>query len=126
MAILAGYLFLVLSTTVLSRPVKAEYEYMLMPFWSYTAILEGQKDLLAENIANIIMLVPVGFLLPIVLKSDGSRPDGKKVVLIGFLFSSSIELLQLILKRGLFEFDDIVHNTAGCLVGYMIYRLVYG
>lgn len=120
-ALLAAYMFLILSTTVLARPVHNEYRYVLLPLWSYVEIFKGSKNLLIENIANVIMLAPVGFLLPAV-----ARLNGKKTVLIGFLFSLSIELLQLILKRGLFEFDDMIHNTAGCLVGYVIYRLVSG
>ncbi|MFR5484739.1 MAG: VanZ family protein [Blautia massiliensis (ex Durand et al. 2017)] len=28
-----------------------------------------------------------------------------------------IELLQLITCRGLFEFDDIIHNGFGCMMG---------
>ena len=118
-AILAGYLFLILSTTVISRTVHADYRCKLFPFWSYIEILKGRTDLLIENIANVIMLVPIGVLLPI-----AARLNGKKTVLIGFLFSTSIEVLQLILKRGLFEFDDIIHNSTGCLLGYVIYKLV--
>lgn len=78
-ALLAAYMFLILSTTVLARPVHTDYQYMLLPFWSYGEILEGRMDLLIENIANVIMLAPVDFLLPIVV-----RLDGKKTVLIGF------------------------------------------
>lgn len=114
-------MFLILSTPVLARPVHTDYQYMLLPFWSYGEILEGRTDLLIENIANVIMLAPVGFLLPIVV-----RLDGKKTLLIGFLFSLSIELLQLLLKRGLFEFDDMIHNIVGCLLGYVIIRLISG
>lgn len=81
-------MFLILSTTVLDRPMHIDYQYMLLPFWSYGVILEGRTDLLIENIANVIMLAPVGFLLPVVVQLDG-----KKMVLIGFLFSLGVELL---------------------------------
>ena len=37
---------------------------------------------------------------------------------MGFVFSSVIELSQLVLKRGLCEFDDVFHNTLGCVIGY--------
>lgn len=117
---MAAYLFLILSTTVISRPVDVNYNYRLILFWSYLEVLRGRTDLLIENLANIVMLVPAGILLPIAK----GRMNGRKTVLFGFLFSSGIELLQLFLKRGLFEFDDIVHNTAGCLAGYLIYKLV--
>ncbi len=118
-ALLAAYLFLILSTTVLARSVYDDYQYMLLPLWSYAEIFKGNKALIIENIANTVMLAPVGFLLPAV-----TRMNGKKTVLTGFLISLSIELLQLTLRRGLFEFDDMIHNTVGCLLGYVIYRLV--
>ena len=37
---------------------------------------------------------------------------------IGLCFSMLIELLQLVLKRGLTEIDDVVHNGVGCVIGY--------
>lgn len=43
-----------------------------------------------------------------------------KVALIGLVFSSFIELSQLVLKRGLCETDDVIHNTVGCVVGYIM------
>lgn len=40
------------------------------------------------------------------------------VLFAGILLSVGIEALQLYLKRGLCETDDIIHNTLGCLIGY--------
>ena len=34
------------------------------------------------------------------------------------------EILQLVLKRGLFEFDDIMNNSIGCMLGCMFGNLV--
>ena len=31
-----------------------------------------------------------------------------------------IELLQLVSSRGLCEFDDVLHNTAGAVIGILI------
>ena len=47
-----------------------------------------------------------------------------KVVLIGFLLSASIEIIQLVFKIGLFEFDDMIGNTIGCLIGAVIGKMV--
>ena len=33
--------------------------------------------------------------------------------------SLCVELLQLVLKRGLCEFDDVFHNVLGSMVGYL-------
>ena len=46
------------------------------------------------------------------------------MVLIGFLLSVSIEIVQLVFRIGLFEFDDMIGNTVGSLVGAVIGKLV--
>ncbi len=72
-------------------------------------------------VGNIIMLMPLGFLLPIWF---GNIDNWKKVIVIGFAVSVTIEVTQLITARGLFEFDDIIHNTLGAVAGYYIEKLV--
>jgi glycopeptide antibiotics resistance protein len=54
--------------------------------------------------------------------STGSRKVFRRVILLGFFTSLTIEILQLVAKRGLFEFDDIFHNTLGVAIGYWIWR----
>jgi glycopeptide antibiotics resistance protein len=116
--LLVTYVSMVLSSTVFSRQVYDGYHYRLMPFWSYVELLEGKTEYLLEIFFNIIMLLPCGVLIPIV-----TNFDSKKTVLTGFLLSLSIELLQLVFRRGLFEFDDLIHNTLGCFIGYAVYKL---
>lgn len=36
----------------------------------------------------------------------------------GICFSAAIEVSQVLLDRGLGEFDDVLHNTWGSLMGY--------
>lgn len=117
-ALLVGYIFLIFSSTVITRSVRKDYDFKLKLFWSYTAIKKGKEYLLALNIANVLMLIPIGFLVSCI-----SAMNYKKATLIGVMVSGVIEIFQLILKRGLFEFDDIFHNTLGCVAGYLIYRL---
>ena len=45
-------------------------------------------------------------------------------VLTGILTSLSIEISQLCFRRGLFEWDDIIGNTVGTIIGYSIYKMV--
>ena len=40
--------------------------------------------------------------------------------------SGLIEVVQLILHRGLFEFDDIVHNTFGTVIGIGVFIFIKG
>ena len=117
-AFLIAYLFLIYSSTVITRDAKAEYDYEFQLFWSYIKIWKEEKvDLLYLNIANVIMLLPVGFLAGCI-----GVTAYKWAMLIGIGISGVIEVSQLILKRGLFEFDDIFHNALGCVLGYLVYR----
>lgn len=55
---------------------------------------------------NILLFVPLGFLL-----------GDKKGILIGFLLSTIIELVQLIFRLGFCELDDVLNNAIGTVVG---------
>lgn len=65
---------------------------------------------------NVVTFIPIGLLL-------GSFKGMKwwHVLLIGLCLSMLIELLQLVLKRGLTEVDDVVHNVLGCMIGYWVF-----
>jgi glycopeptide antibiotics resistance protein len=122
--LLSVYVFLVFASTVFSRRISVDYAYELLPFWSYRQIMAGSRSLFWEDVFNVIMLIPVGFLLP-ACRKNGEKPvfGIRRVMLITFLISLTIEMLQLVLKRGLFEFDDMFHNTLGGVIGYGIYAL---
>ena len=107
--LLISYLFFLLTETVLIRkPETIRYE--LVPFWSWS-----RPEHHAQILANILMFTPVGLLL---------GKLGWKVVLWATGISVVIELTQLISRRGLFEFDDIIHNTLGAVIGFGIYGLL--
>lgn len=117
LSLLVEYSFLILCSTVIYRIATDDYKIDLTPFWSYAAIVEGgHDDLIKENLMNVVLGVPVGFLLSIII----NKKSYWKACLVGFLFSSVIELSQLVFKRGLCEFDDVFHNTLGCVIGYCI------
>ena len=102
--LLAGYLFLILVVTVLDRSPGPKMTYELIPFWSY-----GVKSLRMEILLNIILFIPVGLLAP-------------KWKTVGLAAGNSmlIELAQMVSFRGLFEFDDVIHNALGTAVGVLL------
>lgn len=106
------YLFLTAHITLLGRQPSAEPIWHLQLFWSY---MSGSRELITENILNVIMFVPLG----VFLYDLPSRPiPFSRVLITASLSSLVIELIQLIGRLGEFEFDDILHNTAGALIGY--------
>lgn len=117
--LLGVYLFLVFSSTVFSRNVADAYQYELLPFWSYLEIYNGNTCLVQENFLNFLMLMPVGLLFPVCVRRNGAR----RTLLFGLGCTVTIEVLQLLTRRGLFEFDDILHNTLGVAAGYGVYKV---
>ena len=120
MLLLIEYVFLLFCSTVLFRKTSAViWGYDFHPFWSYAAIRQGLYSLISENIMNVVVFVPVGILLGIVIQTI----KWWRVLLIGCGISICIEVLQFVTHRGFSEFDDVFHNSLGCLIGFWIYRL---
>ena len=68
-------------------------------------------------ILNILMFVPIGILMPLLFNKF---QQWYITYLVGFVATLFIEILQFISKRGIFELDDIINNTLGCIIGYGI------
>lgn len=126
------YYYMVLLSTVFTRPEHADRQYNLELFWSYKRAFAGDYGLAKEIVLNIVMFVPMGFLITCVVDFlvvyFNRRVFGRVVfrlsLLIGVVCSAAIEVLQLLLCRGLFEWDDIFDNTIGFLVGTGIFMII--
>ncbi len=116
--LLVEYVFLIFCSTVFFRTSGDTRQYDFHPFWSYQAIQEGREELLAENIMNVVVFIPVGLLLGIAFK----QMTWWKALLIGCSISVTIESLQFFLMRGFSEVDDVMHNTVGCLIGWFMVK----
>lgn len=73
---------------------------------------------------NIVMFLPLGFLLPLVAKKINSSTA---IFLVALLCSASIELIQYIERSyGAYrsvDIDDVILNTLGALLGWLFLRL---
>ena len=115
---LTGYSYLLLGSTIFFRSSFEEDRYNFTPFWSYRAIQKGVDYLLPENIMNVMVFLPVGFLLGCALVNI----KWQIVLLIGFGLSVSIEIMQYLFKCGFSEIDDVIHNSLGCFLGYLLFK----
>lgn len=118
--LLIEYIVLIYSSTIILRNDVGFGKYNYTLFWSYEAIEGGKKELMSQNIMNVIVFVPIGFLLGCAFKGM----KWWKTALIGLCFTISIEGMQLIFRRGFSETDDILHNFLGCMIGYGLYSLM--
>ena len=96
---------------------------VLVPFREYTELLHGHNRVfwIKQIILNILLFVPLGILLPMICDRFKKL---WKIVLIGFLFSCLIEVMQYITGRGLTEIDDVINNTLGAFLGFLIYACI--
>lgn len=91
------------------------------PFnWIYETYSMGLTMMIKELILNIIMMVPLGFILPIVFKS---LRKCWKTVLSVMVISACIETFQYFIGRSA-DVDDLIMNTFGGLIGYGIFALL--
>lgn len=81
-------------------------------------IYMSSKRILVLNILNIMMMAPLGFLLPMIWP----KTDNLKIIaIVGFVFSLAIELSQLLNFR-CSDIDDLIMNTIGAVIGYLIFN----
>lgn len=115
------YLVVVVGATLLRGNY---YKYSFCPylFQSYRSAWNTASEVEWRNIIlNILMFVPIGFLVPVVFPKMQSF---WKVSLTGLGMTILIEGIQLIAKRGIFEADDLLDNTLGAMIGYGMYVLL--
>lgn len=89
----------------------------LLPFWDITS---GVKAYLINSGLNILLFIPLGFILPLLWKEFRSR---RAMCLTGFLLSLGIELAQLLNYR-ISDVDDLIMNTLGAFLGYELLMLL--
>lgn len=114
--ILAASIALILWLTLFSR-IGSYSRQFLQPFWSYQAIVKGDRKALIEVIGNIVLFIPFGVAAALFFKLDM-----KHYLLVGFVASLLIEACQWFFWLGCFEFDDLVHNTLGTGIGAVLIK----
>lgn len=88
-------------------------------FWNYRKEL-GSLAVFTNIAGNIICFLPFGAILPVLNRRNASV---LRIALYTFEFSFLVECAQLISRVGSFDVDDILLNTAGGILGYLIYVL---
>ncbi len=78
---------------------------------------------IAQVYMNMMLYVPMGYLLPYVFEFFRSRANVRPVAAC-FIISFITENLQLIFKRGFYDMDDLLANTIGGLIGQLLFIAV--
>lgn len=98
------------------------YRYNLIPLTEIKRYLHyrnkiGSFNVLLNLIGNVLCFIPFGFVIPILTQKQTML----RMVLLSMLASVMIEILQLVSMLGSCDIDDIILNTFGGLLGYLIF-----
>ena len=75
----------------------------------------AESNAFSNLLGNIIIFIPLIF---------NKFRSLKSAILIGFLSSFLIEILQFVFKIGSCDIDDIILNTFGSIVGFILFRFI--
>ncbi len=115
------YILCVLYITLLSRE-PTHRRRVLTPLWEYHKLLhEDSHYWFQQIICNILMLVPFGAFTGYIFR----RINIIQATILGGAFSVFIELTQYFTRRGLLEFDDVLNNTLGAVIGFVFVKLIF-
>lgn len=101
------------------------YRYNLIPFreikrfWIYRETV-GIEAMLINIGGNVAGFIPFGLFLPLLSKNTRSFMF---IMLSGLAVSLSVEIIQLVSRVGSFDVDDLILNTVGAIIGYVVFKV---
>ena len=102
--------------------------YNLIPFHEIRRYLENTGSLgivavAANLLGNILLFVPLGYFLPSFFARERLRPEF--TIPICMCISIAVEISQFMTRTGSLDVDDVLLNTIGGIIGYLIYAFLH-
>lgn len=102
------------------------YHYNLVLFKEIKRFLTYRESLgtmavMLNLVGNVAAFVPFGFFLPVICRKCRSL---FYMTFFSFEFSLVVETIQLISKVGSFDVDDLLLNTIGGAIGYLVFLVL--
>lgn len=116
------YIYFILDKTLLDRTFGAKNNLELALTIPNILKINNARDNI-EAIENLIFFIPYTFFLFQSFSLKKSK-DIKNTLILSFLTSLVIEVLQLLTTLGTFQLSDLLYNTLGGVIGYIIYRII--
>jgi glycopeptide antibiotics resistance protein len=101
--------------------------YNLVPFKTIGNYIKASshinQDIWITNLfGNVLAFLPLGFFLPLLfIRINGFW----KTLGAVFITTASVEIIQFMTKVGSFDIDDIILNTLGGALGYLIFKMIF-
>ncbi|RDW19645.1 VanZ family protein [Oceanobacillus chungangensis] len=103
-----------------------KYNSNFIPFKNTIGYLNGthhvNTDIIINNtLGNILLFLPLGIFLPLLFKKCSRF---MKVMVASTIISFTIEILQIVLKIGRFDIDDVILNVIGGIIGFLLLKMI--
>ena len=100
------------------------YRYNLVLFKEIMRFIEYREELgvfavFANLFGNILIFVPYGFFISMASTSRGFF----QTLFYSFALSLGVEIFQLFARVGSFDVDDLLLNTLGGVLGYILFLI---
>lgn len=100
------------------------YRYNLVLFKEITRFIEYREELgafavFANLFGNILIFVPYGFFISMASTSRSFF----QTLCYSFALSLGVEIFQLFTRVGSFDVDDLMLNTLGGVLGYILFLI---
>lgn len=118
--LLVAYMLIILYVTVIDRiGTYSSSEIRMSPFSGFKYYFAtGYKYMIGDFMRNFCLFLPLGVLIPVINKEKFRRLS--YAAFVGVIVSTGIEAAQLFGKLGTCDIDDIIANTLGTVMGYII------
>lgn len=123
LTIILSVIYLLALCWILLFKLGVQFSYMearrfsLVPFREY--VLYGKIDW-PEIIMNVIIFIPLGVYTGVLCR----RWSFAKSLLFFFAFSLIVEAAQFVFRIGAFDITDIITNTLGGIIGYLLLKVI--
>ena len=106
--------------------MSVDYRYNLELFKEIKRFIKYRERIGFENfivniLGNVLAFTPYGFLLPLL---NVRYQKFIWILFLSFLFTLTVEVIQLVFKVGIFDVDDLFLNTVGGIIGFLFYKLL--
>lgn len=118
------FYFLLISEVYGRTSEMQEYHYNLVlfqeikRFWNYREQL-GAFATVTNLFGNVLIFLPFGFFMPMASKYRSFLSTS----FYSLALSLIVEISQLFMKVGCFDVDDLLLNTIGGMLGYIVFSI---
>ncbi|MCR5099318.1 MAG: VanZ family protein [Lachnospiraceae bacterium] len=120
--------YLLFAAESLGRGGGAAGDINLIPFHEIKRYINhvdslGLFAVVANLLGNVVLFMPLGYFLPSFFARERLRPHF--TIPISMCISIAVEVSQFMTGTGSMDIDDVILNTLGGIIGYLVYAFMH-